>query len=124
MRRSSRTVCTWYALRYPWGMSARKQRLTITVDSELVAAARAEVEAGRADSVSAWVGVAIRERAERERKLALLAEAVADFEAEFGEIGDDEITSNRRADRERSRVVRGPRGGRSIGQGRERAQPA
>lgn len=105
-------------------MSARKQRLTITVDSELVAAARAEVEAGRADSVSGWVGVAIRERAERQRRLALLAEAVADFEAEFGEIGGDEIASNRRADRERSRVVRGPRGGRSIGRGREKAQPA
>lgn len=105
-------------------MSARKQRLTVTVDSDLVAAAQDEVEAGRADSVSAWVSSAIRERVERQRKLALLAEAVASFEAEFGGIGADEIERQRRVDRERSTVVRGQRGGQPAGRGRGTARPA
>lgn len=105
-------------------MSARKQRLTITVDSDLVAVAQDEVQSGRADSVSAWVSSAIRERVERQRRLALLAEAIADFEAEFGEIGDDEIERQRRTDRERSTVVRGHRMAPPAGRGRGKAQPA
>ncbi len=48
------------------------QRLTVTVDEELAAFVRAEVERGRAASVSAYVGESLRMRAED--RLALLAE--------------------------------------------------
>lgn len=40
------------------------QRITVTVPDDLLAHARAEVGAGRASSVSAWVASAMRTRAE------------------------------------------------------------
>jgi glycerol dehydrogenase-like iron-containing ADH family enzyme len=90
-------------------MSANKQRLTVTVDPALVEAAQHAVAAGRADSVSGWVSAALEDRVARERKLALLAAAIAEYEAEFGEITAEEIARQRRADREDARVVRGRR---------------
>lgn len=50
------------------------RRITITVADELLAVAKAEVKAGRAPSVSAWVADAMREKA-RAR-----AELLADIE--------------------------------------------
>lgn len=85
-----------------------KQRLTVTVDPELVEASRRAVEAGEADSVSSWVSIALEEKVRRDRKLRLLAAAVADFEREFGEITDEEINAQRRADRQHATVVREP----------------
>ena len=43
----------------------------------------------------------------RDRRLAALAEAVASYEAEFGEITAEEVAAQRRLDRERAKVVRG-----------------
>ncbi|MGQ0467654.1 MAG: hypothetical protein ACT4QG_20335 [Sporichthyaceae bacterium] len=91
-------------------MTVRKQRLTVTVDPELVEAATRAVESGEADSVSAWVGLALAEKAQRAQRLAALRLAIADYEAEFGEITDEEIARVQRADRERAVVVRGRRG--------------
>ena len=88
-------------------MRANKQRLTITVDPHLVDAAQRAVESGEADSVSHWIGAAIEDKVERDAKLALLALAIADYEAEFGEITTDEITIQRRLDRTNATVVRG-----------------
>lgn len=85
----------------------RKQRLTVTVDPELVEAGNRAVSTGQADSLSAWVNLALSERAERDARLKSLSEAVADYEAEFGEITADEIETQRRADRESATVVRG-----------------
>lgn len=90
-------------------MSARKQRLTVTVDPELVEAAQRAVDSGQADSLSAWVNAALEDRTRRDRQLALLAAAVADYEREFGEISAEEIAAQRRADREDATVVRGRR---------------
>jgi glycerol dehydrogenase-like iron-containing ADH family enzyme len=90
-------------------MTARKSRLTVTVDPELVEAGQRAVAAGQADSVSGWVSAALEDRVVRDRKLALLAAAVADYEDEFGEITDEEIARQQRADREDARVVRGRR---------------
>lgn len=86
-----------------------KKRLTVTVDPELVAAAQRAVESGSADSVSGWVSAALAEKLERDRKLADLAAAVADYEREFGEITDAEMAAQARLDREQATVVRGPR---------------
>jgi glycerol dehydrogenase-like iron-containing ADH family enzyme len=80
-------------------MTARKQRLTVTVDPEFVAAAHRAVAAGDADSVSGWVSAALAEKARRDRKLALLAVAISDYEREFGKITAEEIASQQRADR-------------------------
>jgi Arc/MetJ-type ribon-helix-helix transcriptional regulator len=88
-----------------------KERVTVTVDAELLQAARDAVEAGLADSLSAWVNRALRDRVARERQLAALAVAVGAYEAEHGEIGEDEIVRQRRADREAAVVVRGSRRG-------------
>jgi hypothetical protein len=90
-------------------MTSRKARLTVTVDPALVEAAQRAVAAGHAESVSGWVSTALEDRILRDRKLALLAAAVADYEDEFGEITEEEITRQRRADRENARVVRGQR---------------
>ena len=81
--------------------------MTVTVDPELIEAGQRAVDSGQAESVSGWVSEALEERIRRDRKLALIAAAVADFEKEFGEISAEEIATQRRADREGARVVRG-----------------
>lgn len=90
-------------------MRQRKERLTVTVDPELVVAANQAVADGRAESLSGWVNSALTERAWRDRKLLALAAVVADYEAEFGTISDAEIAAQQRADRGSAVVVRGGR---------------
>jgi hypothetical protein len=90
-------------------MTAKKQRLTVTVDPELLEAGQRAVESGQADSVSAWVSAALEEKIQRERKLVLLAAAVAAYEREFGEITAEEIAAQRRVDRQDATIVRGRR---------------
>lgn len=94
-------------------MTAKKQRLTVTVDPELVEAGQRAVESGHAESVSGWVSAALEDKVRRDRKLALLATAVADYEQELGEITADEIHAQQRADREDAVVVRSRRGANS-----------
>jgi hypothetical protein len=84
-----------------------KQRLTVSVEAELVAAGKRAVGAGEASSLSAWVNTALADRAARDLRLQALAAAIADYEADFGEITSEEITAQRRADREAAVVVRG-----------------
>jgi hypothetical protein len=81
-------------------MTPRKRRMTVTVDAELVEAANRAVVGGEADSVSAWVSAALTDRARRDQQLARLGDAIADYEAEFGEITAEEIARQRRADRQ------------------------
>ena len=90
-------------------MRQRKERLTVTVDRELVEAANHAVAAGQAESLSGWVNSALAERAARDRKLQALTAVVADYEAAFGTITDEEIIAQERADRESAVVVRGAR---------------
>ena len=90
-------------------MTTRKQRLTVTVDPELVEAGNRAVASGAAASLSAWVSTALAERARRDVQLARLSEAIADYEAQFGEITADDVAAQRRADREDAVVVRGRR---------------
>ena len=88
-------------------MTQRKERLTVTVDPELIAAGAAAVEAGRADSLSGWVNQALAERAERDRKLAALDDAIAAYEARAGSITDEELREQQRVDSAAAVVVRG-----------------
>lgn len=81
----------------------------MTVDPELVEAANRAVASGSADSLSAWVSAALTDRARRDQQLARLGDAIADYEAEFGEITPEEIAKQRRSDRQHAVVVRGAR---------------
>ena len=67
------------------------QRLSITVEDDLAAFVRREVEAGRAASVSAYVATALRQRAEE--RVALLDE----LDREAGHDPADEPTVARLA---------------------------
>ena len=84
-----------------------KQRLSTSVDSELVAAARAAVAAGRAESVSAWVNDALRRQLQHDQRLAALGAYLASYEAEHGEITEEEMRTAARDAESRAVVVRG-----------------
>lgn len=66
-------------------MTVRKQRLTVTVDPELVEAGNRAVANREADSLSGWVSAALADKVRRDRKLEKLRAAIVDYEAEFGE---------------------------------------
>lgn len=97
--------------RYHNGMTPRKRRLTVTVDPELVEAGNRAVASGAADSLSAWVGMALADKARQDQQLEHLRAAIADYEAQFGEITAEEIAAQRRADREDAVIVRGRKAG-------------
>jgi hypothetical protein len=102
-------------------MSARKERLTVTVDPENIEAGNDAVAEGRAESLSAWVNAALAERVARERRLVALAQAVSAFEERYGAISEQELADQARADRESAVVLRGNRVGRTKGKTRRRA---
>ena len=87
-------------------MTIRKERLTVTVDADLLAEANAAVESGAADSVSAYVNDALAAQSARKRRLAALDRAIKDYEAEFGEITEEEMAEQHRKDRVNAIIVR------------------
>lgn len=89
-------------------MSA-KRRLSATVSSEHLAHARSEVEAGRAESVSAWVDDALARRVADERRLVAMDRLLAEYEAGHGEITEEEVEATVRRVRREAFVVRGRR---------------
>lgn len=66
-------------------MLRMKERFTISIEPEVLQIARAEVEAGKAPSVSAAVEEALRARGKKQA----LREAVDLWEAEFGPISEE-----------------------------------
>ena len=86
---------------------ARKQRLSASVNADLIAAGQAAVAAGTSENLSAWVSEALRRQAEHDRRLVALGGVLAEFEAEHGTISDAEIDDASRWARERAVVVRG-----------------
>jgi hypothetical protein len=88
-------------------MTIRKERLTVTVDPDLVEAGNQAVAAGLADSLSGWVNEALAERVTRDRRLQALAEAIMDYEVDHGSITTEEMAAQERSDREAAVVVRG-----------------
>ena len=83
-----------------------KQRLSASVDADLIVAAEAAVARGSFDSVSAWVNEALRLKLEQDRRLEALGAFVAAYEAEHGEITSDEIRDAARRARARAGVAR------------------
>lgn len=83
-----------------------KRRLSASIDAEVLAAAEAAVEAGRAPTLSAWVEDALSDKVERERTLEALGDALDAFDAEFGAMSDDEVRALARRARADAIVVR------------------
>jgi hypothetical protein len=90
-------------------MTTRKERLTVTVDPDLIEAGNQAVAAGLAESLSGWVNAALVERAIRDRRLRSLSDAITAYEADHGQITADEMATQARRDREEAVVVRGSR---------------
>jgi hypothetical protein len=84
-----------------------KQRLSASVDSELIEAAEKAVARGHAESVSSWVNEALSLKLAQDRRLEALAAFVAVYEKEHGEITPEEIQMAARLTRQRAVVVRG-----------------
>ena len=80
---------------------ARKERVTVTVDAELVEAGNRAVKAGQADSLSSWVNDALAEREVRHRRLRGMADAIAAYESEHG--SSRKTSSSRRSGSTRRR---------------------
>ena len=87
-------------------MSA-KQRLSASVDGEMLAVAQEAVTEGHAESISAWVNDALRLKAGHDRRLRALDDFIAAYETEHGEITEEEMRDSARRARERAIVVRG-----------------
>lgn len=85
-----------------------KQRLSASVDSDLLAAAERAVADGLAENVSSWVNVAMRRQAEHDGRMRALADFVRAYESKHGIITDDEVAAAVRRARARAIVVRGP----------------
>lgn len=95
---------------------SQRERLSATVEADLLAAGRAAVAAGRAESLSAWVNEALARQAAHDRRMRALDEFLGAFEAEHGAITDEEIAAATRRTRGRAVVVRGrPRPARKAG---------
>jgi len=107
IERHIRAICRGSYSCYHTGMTPHKQRLTVTVDPGLIEAGNRAVASGEAESLSGWVSAALSDRVQRDRKLESLRIAIADYEAEYGEITAAELAAQRRADREDAVVVRG-----------------
>ena len=83
-----------------------KERLSASVDADLLHAAKTAVDEGRAESVSAWVNDALRLKAEHDRRMLALDSFLAAYEEQHGPITDEEIDAAARRARARATVVR------------------
>ena len=84
-----------------------KQRLSASVDADLIQAAERAVAQGLSGSVSAWVNDALRLKLAHERRLEALAAFVSAYEADHGEITPEEMRLAARRARQRAVTVRG-----------------
>ncbi len=85
-----------------------RQRLSATVRADLLQAGKNAVAEGRAPTLSAWVNDALARQAEHERRLRALDDFFRAYEAEHGEITDEEIREATRRTRARAVRVRPP----------------
>lgn len=83
-----------------------RERLSASVDPELLADGHKAVAEGRAESLSAWVNDALKLKADHDRRMSALDSFLAAFEAEHGQITQAEITDATRRARARATVVR------------------
>jgi hypothetical protein len=99
-----------------------RERLSASVEAELLEAGRAAVSEGSAESLSAWVNSALRLKAEHDRRMRALDGFLSAYEAEHGMITEDEMHEASRRAHARAVVVRGrPETSRDPGRRRTRA---
>lgn len=84
-----------------------KERISSTIEADLLAAGRQAVAEGRAQSLSAWVSGGLRRQAEHDLRMRALDEFIRAYEAEHGEITPQEIRDATKRMRGRAVVVRG-----------------
>ncbi len=84
------------------------ERLSATIEADLLEAGRVAVAEGRAESVSAWVNGALRRQADHDRRMQAWEVFLDGYEAEHGEITEQEIEAATRRARGRAVVVRTP----------------
>lgn len=84
-----------------------KQRLSASVDAEVLEAAEAAVSAGRAANVSTWVNEALHRQIAHDRRMSALDAFIEAYESEHGAITEVEIHDATRRARARATVVRG-----------------
>ncbi|MYE73248.1 MAG: hypothetical protein F4240_08185 [Acidimicrobiia bacterium] len=77
-----------------------KERITITVELDLLNHAKSAVQAGVCRSVSEWISQAMAEQLARDDRLVALDELIAEFEALHGPVTDEDIAEQRQRDRE------------------------
>ena len=90
-----------------------KERLSASVDSELLAAAQAAVADGLAANVSAWVNEALIRQVAHDRRLRALDDFLAAFESQHGAITDREMRDADRRARGGSVAKKGGKRGRA-----------
>ena len=86
-----------------------RERLSASVEAELLAAGRAAVAEGRAESLSAWVNDALRRQTVHDQRLRALDDLLTVYEAEHGEITAEEIEAASRRASGRAVVIRADR---------------
>lgn len=84
-----------------------KRRVTVSVDQELLEAARAAVERGDVRNISAWVNEGMQRQLDHERRLGAADDFFAWYEAEHGPITEEQMDEAERIMAERSIRVRG-----------------
>lgn len=90
-----------------------KRRLSASIDANLLDAAEQAVKQGEAATVSAWVNDAMRLKLEHDARLHALADYIADYESQLGEITDRDIADAVRESKRRAISTRGMRAGES-----------
>src|ERR1043165_3147849 len=83
-----------------------KERLSASVDADLLRAAEAAADRGQAPTVSAWVNDALRLKLEHDQRLQALSAFIDAYEAEHGVIGAEEMERAARKARNRAVPVR------------------
>lgn len=68
-----------------------RQRLSATIEPDLLRAGRRAVAEGRARSLSSWVNDALKRQAEHDRRMKALDAAIKEYEREHGAITDEDI---------------------------------
>ncbi len=81
-----------------------KERLSASVDADLLALGHAAVAQGQAANISVWVNGALRRQVEYDRRMQALDAFLSAYEAEHGAITDEDIRSAARKARSGSLV--------------------
>jgi hypothetical protein len=86
-----------------------RERVSASVEADLLEAGRLAVSEGSAENLSAWVNAALRLKADHDRRMRALDEFISAYEAEHGVITEEEMRDASRRAHARAVTVRGRR---------------